>query len=88
MASPEVLCQISLLFFRGKKKIQILVCLKKTFRRNYLEMIDSSYKCGELEIKNVRTEKGKNGKLRWSKKTIGKVIKRLWLTEKERLKLG
>lgn len=31
-------------------------------------MIDSSYKCGELEIKNVRTEKGKNGKLRWSKK--------------------
>lgn len=51
-------------------------------------MIDSSYKCGELQIKNVRTEKGKNGKLRWSKKTIGKVIKRLWLTEKERLKLG
>lgn len=68
MASPEVLCQISLLFFRGKKKIQILVCLKKTFRRNYLEMIDSSYKCGELQTKNVRTEKGKNGKLRWSKK--------------------
>lgn len=57
-----------LIVLQGKKKIQILVCLKKTFRRNYLEMIDSSYKCGELEIKNVRTEKGKNGKLRWSKK--------------------
>lgn len=57
-----------LIVLQGEKKIQILVCLKKTFRRNYLEMIDSSYKCGELEIKNVRTEKGKNGKLRWSKK--------------------